>query len=116
MGMSSYVFDSEEKMFDVIEQAIGNCEHLTDVMAEAVKQRKLVPHWSVQEIEDCCSEAWEEYWASKIQENTMIALIGYMVVANFVVSIFQVDTSCICVIVNSKLNVWRETNELFTRT
>jgi hypothetical protein len=46
MGMSSYVFDSEEKMFDVIEQAIGNCEHLTDVMAEAVKQRKLVPHWS----------------------------------------------------------------------
>ena len=67
MGMSSYVFDSEEKMFDVIEQAIGNCEHLTDVMAEAVKQRKLVPHWSVAEIEDCCSEAWEEYWSSKIQ-------------------------------------------------
>ena len=94
MGMSSYVFDSEEKMFDVIEQAIGNCEHLTDVMAEAVKQKNLVPHWSVQEIEDCCSEYWEEYWASKI----------------------QVDTSCICVIVNSKLNVWRETNELFTRT
>ena len=94
MGMSSYVMDAEEKMFDVIEQAIGNCEHLTDVMAEAVNQRKLVPHWSVQEIEDCCSEAWEEYWASKI----------------------QVDTSCICVIVNSKLNVWRETNELFTRT
>ena len=67
MGMSSYVFDSEEKMFDVIEQAIGNCEHLTDVMAEAVKQKNLVPHWSVAEIEDCCSEAWEEYWASKIQ-------------------------------------------------
>ena len=116
MGMSSYVFDSEEKMFDVIEQAIGNCEHLTDVMAEAVKQRNIVPHWSVAEIEDCCSEAWEEYWASKIQENNMIALIGYVVVANFVVSIFQVDTSCICVIVNSKLNVWRETNELFTGT
>jgi len=53
-------------MFDVIEQAIGNCEHLTDVMAEAVKQRNLVPHWSVAEIEDCCSEAWEEYWSSKI--------------------------------------------------
>jgi hypothetical protein len=66
MGMSSYVFDSEERMFDVIEQAIGNCEHLTDVMAEAVKQKNLVPHWSVAEIEDCCSEAWEEYWASKI--------------------------------------------------
>ena len=70
MGMSSYVMDAEEKMFDVIEQAIGNCEHLTDVMAEAVKQRKLVPHWSVAEIEDCCSEYWEEYWASKIQVDT----------------------------------------------
>ena len=108
MGMSSYVFDSEEKMFDVIEQAIGNCEHLTDVMAEAVKQRKLVPHWSVAEIEDCCSEAWEEYWSSKIQENKMIALIGYMVIANFVVSVFQVDTYYIRVIMNNKLKLRRD--------
>ena len=86
MGMSNYVMDAEEKMFDVIEQAIGNCEHLTDVMAEAVKQRKLVPHWSIAEIEDCCSEYWEEYWASKI----------------------QVDISRICVIVNSKLKLRRD--------
>jgi len=66
MGMSSYVFDSDERMFDVIEQAIGNCEHLTDVLAAADKENNLVPHWSVAESEDCCSEAWEEYWASKI--------------------------------------------------
>ena len=108
MGMSNYVMDAEEKMFDVIEQAIGNCEHLTEVMAEAVKQRKLVPHWSVAEIEDCCSEYWEEYWASKIQENKMIALIGYMVIANFVVSVFQVDTYYIRVIMNNKLKLRRD--------
>ena len=108
MGMSSYVMDAEEKMFDVIEQAIGNCEHLTDVMAEAVKQRKLVPHWSIAEIEDCCSEYWEEYWASKIQENKMIALIGYMVIANFVVSVFQVDTFLYCAILSSKLKLRRD--------
>ena len=108
MGMSSYVMDAEEKMFDVIEQAIGNCEHLTDVMAEAVKQKNLVPHWSVQEIEDCCSEYWEEYWASKIQENKMIALIGYMVIANFVVSVFQVDTFLYCAILSSKLKLRRD--------
>ena len=108
MGMSNYVMDAEEKMFDVIEQAIGNCEHLTDVMAEAVKQRKLVPHWSIAEIEDCCSEYWEEYWASKIQENKMIALIGYMVIANFVVSVFQVDTFLYCAILSSKLKLRRD--------
>ena len=108
MGMSSYVMDAEEKMFDVIEQAIGNCEHLTDVMAEAVKQKNLVPHWSVQEIEDCCSEYWEEYWTSKIQENKMIALIGYMVIANFVVSVFQVDTFLYCAILSSKLKLRRD--------
>ena len=108
MGMSSYVFDSEEKMFDVIEQAIGNCEHLTDVMAAAVKEKNLVPHWSVQEIEDCCSEAWEEYWASKIQERAMLVFIGYMCVANIVLSAFQVDISRRCVIVNSKLKLRRD--------
>ena len=46
----------------------------------------------------------------------MLVFIGYMCLANIVLSAFQVDTSCICVIVNSKLNVWREANELFTRT
>jgi len=66
MGMSNYVFDAEEKMFDVIEEAIRNCDHLTEVMQEAVKNKSLVPHWTVQEIEDACSEYWEEYWASKI--------------------------------------------------
>ena len=66
MGMSSYVIDCEEKLFDIISESIKNFDHLTEVMQEAVKHRKLVPHWTVQEIEDCCSEFWEEYWASKI--------------------------------------------------
>lgn len=66
MGMSNYVLDQEEKMFDVIEQAIITCDHLTEVMQEAVKNKSLVPHWTVQEIEDACSEYWEEYWANKI--------------------------------------------------
>jgi hypothetical protein len=66
MGMSSYVLDQEEKLFDLIEDTIKNSEHLTDVMTEVVKQKNLVPHWSVQEIEDCVSECWNDYWESKI--------------------------------------------------
>lgn len=64
--MKAYMMDMEEKMFDVIEQAIKDCDNLSDVMAEAVKSKDLVPHWTIQEIEDCCSEYWEEYWSAKI--------------------------------------------------
>jgi hypothetical protein len=66
MGMSSYVIDCEEKLFDIISEEIKTVDHLTEVMQTAVKHKSLVPHWTVQEIEDCCSEFWEEYWASKI--------------------------------------------------
>ena len=86
MGMSSYVFDGEEMMFDVIEQAIGNCEHLTDVMAEAVKQKNLVPHWCVAESKTVVVKPGKN--TGQQRYNKMIAIIGYICLANIVVSIF----------------------------
>jgi len=64
--VKSMMMDQEEKMFDVIEEAIRTVDHLTEVMQIAIKEKHLVPHWTDQEIEDACSEYWEEYWASKI--------------------------------------------------
>ena len=39
MGMSSYVIDCEEKLFDIISEEIKTVDHLTEVMQTAVKHK-----------------------------------------------------------------------------
>lgn len=41
--VKSMMMDQEEKMFDIIEEAIRTVDHLTEVMQIALKEKHLVP-------------------------------------------------------------------------
>ena len=62
MGMSGYIFDGEEKFFDIVADAVKQSEHVDEAYAVANKNKGLVAHWGPGEIEDCVDEFWNDFW------------------------------------------------------
>lgn len=63
MGMSSYIFDGEEKFYDIVADAVKNAEHITEAYAVAEKNKSLVAHWNKGEVEECVDEFWNDFWS-----------------------------------------------------
>ena len=63
MGMSSYVMDCEDKFFDVVADAVKEADDISDAMRIAVANKGLVANWSVNEVEECVSEFWNDFWS-----------------------------------------------------
>ena len=63
MGMSSYVMDCEEKFDMVVYNAIKESEDVSEAMQKVVPHKRLVAHWTTNEVDEYVSEMWNEFWS-----------------------------------------------------
>jgi len=64
-----WLMDIEEKCWDDVAEAIGECEHISEAMARAgaiFSQAGLIGYLSVEEIDEAVAEMWNEKWSTYV--------------------------------------------------
>jgi hypothetical protein len=63
MGMSSYVFDLEDKFCDIVANAVKQSENVSEALEIALSNSSMVPQYSTSDIDDLVCEYWNEFWS-----------------------------------------------------
>ena len=63
MGMSSYIFDLEDKFLDTVADAVKQLENVSEALEVALANSSMVPQYSASDIDDLVCEYWNEFWS-----------------------------------------------------
>jgi len=67
MGMSSWILDQEEEFWDVAADFVSEAETIEEAVVNTIKYAQdnwLVPHFTVEHIEEGVGELWSDFWSN----------------------------------------------------